>query len=164
METPTITHAPHFWRREQSLNLLNKFNVHLTGKPVTDHAFTTDFQKADMKSFYMAMKSNSGAAAIKSVTRRKTLNKRQPSRNQVRKNRDWIIVDSCRGIIPENVTIRFAINSKKVTTSLILTRLCAAHTNPLLTIPRRFLREATLCTQLDTQHSYIMGILNATFY
>ena len=67
--------------------------INLTGKPVTDHAFTTDFQKADMKSFYMAMKRNSGDAAIKSVTRRKTLNKRQPSRNQVRKNRDWIIVD-----------------------------------------------------------------------
>ena len=96
METPTITHAPDFWRCVQSpFNLLNdKFNVNLTGKPVTDHAFTTDFQKADMKSFYMAMKSNSGDAAIKSVTRRKTLNKRQPSRNQVRKNRDLIIVDS----------------------------------------------------------------------
>ena len=64
---------------------------------MTDHAFTTDFQKADMKSFYMAKKRNSGDAAIKSVTRRKTLNKRQPSRNQVRKNRDWIIVDSWRG-------------------------------------------------------------------
>ena len=66
---------------------------------MTDHAFTTDFQKADMKSFYMAMKRNSGDAAIKSVTRRKTLNKRQPSRNQVRKNRDWIIVDSWRGCL-----------------------------------------------------------------
>ena len=66
---------------------------------MTDHAFTTDFQKADMKSFYMAEKSNSGDAAIKSVTRRKTLNKRQPSRNQVRKRRDWIIVDSWRGNI-----------------------------------------------------------------
>ena len=47
----------------------------------------------------MAEKSNSGDAAIKSVTRRKTLNKRQPSRNQVRKRRDWIIVDSWRGNI-----------------------------------------------------------------
>ena len=57
----------------------------LTGKPVTDQAFTTDFQKADMKSFYMAMKSYSGDAAIKSVTKRKTLNKLQTPRNQVRK-------------------------------------------------------------------------------
>ena len=52
---------------------------------MTDQAFTTDFQKADMKSFYMAMKSYSGDAAIKSVTKRKTLNKLQPPRNQVRK-------------------------------------------------------------------------------
>ena len=77
-----MSRAPHFWRRAQPLLNLNSI-VNLTGKPVTDHAFTTDFQKADMKSFYMAKKSDSGDAAIKSVTRRKTLNKRQPSRNQV---------------------------------------------------------------------------------
>ena len=84
-----------------------KSNVNLTGKPVTDHAFTTDFQKADVKSFYMAKKSNFGDAAIKSVTRRKTLNKRQPPRNQVRKNLDWIIVNLWRGNISDNIITSF---------------------------------------------------------
>ena len=123
--------------------------INLTGKPVTDHAFTTDFQKADMKSFYMAMKSNSGDAAIKSVTRRKTLNKRQPSRNQVRKigiGLSWIRVEA---VFPKTLPLGLQSTQKKVATCLILTRMCAVHTNPLLiNHPQTLFERTYLCPNI----------------